>query len=271
MARKPRGTSSRRGRREPIKAFLDRRAEALKGKMREVIEEEEDEPDEYLILADKGEGVPGLERSEVSLSDIVDMSLWFESEAIGFMRHGRLSQGTEEERRQCFVPTLGAGKTGFRYTLNIELVGGLLELFAESQGISCEPICEVEDALTSRRSWRKAHTALKKLVDQSIQTLNRLRTKVSLLRPKGRPDPPAFHLAAPPDVPLTPAQQDVYDVIRAQPPGEGIQGTAILAVLRKQGKDIGGQATLTTRIIPGLKAHRGVKNRPGAERSTRKT
>jgi hypothetical protein len=62
--------------------------------------------------------------------------------------------------------------------------------------------------------------------------------------------------------PLSPNEQRVLDLIRAQPPGTGIVGRHIVSKLSKEGFELD-HGTLTRHIIPILKRHFGVKNRPG--------
>jgi hypothetical protein len=60
---------------------------------------------------------------------------------------------------------------------------------------------------------------------------------------------------------LTEYQKDVLRLIRSVPPDEGITGRAIVEAMFNSGKQIT-QGSLTKHIIPILKQHYGVKNKP---------
>jgi hypothetical protein len=62
---------------------------------------------------------------------------------------------------------------------------------------------------------------------------------------------------------LTTLEQSVLDIIIAQPPGSGIPGKQILKEMAKKGRILD-DSTLTTHIIPKLKAWHRVKTRRGA-------
>lgn len=70
---------------------------------------------------------------------------------------------------------------------------------------------------------------------------------------------------APLPPPLTEPEQAVLDVIRTQPPGQGITGIQIIDTLRMRNPPVKiEQSTLTRHFIPKLKQGYGVRNRRSA-------
>lgn len=72
--------------------------------------------------------------------------------------------------------------------------------------------------------------------------------------------------------PLTDTERAVYELIDGQPPGEGILGKQIIAELQRLQPPIDiGQSTLTRHIIPSLRKHYDIPNRPSVGYYTQST
>ncbi|HZR48277.1 MAG TPA: hypothetical protein VFB06_02045 [Streptosporangiaceae bacterium] len=87
----------------------------------------------------------------------------------------------------------------------------------------------------------------------------------STINPSGADGEGEDQAGAPADsgqVPLTPKEQVVLDIIRDQPVGRGIIGKKIIKAAKERGQTITSEAVLTRHIIPRLKPY-GVVNARG--------
>ena len=96
-------------------------------------------------------------------------------------------------------------------------------------------------------------------VCQRIQKLATERGDEARPQSMKRPKPEASPAGKPP---LSKSERAVLEIIRALPDGEGILGPQILKELGKRGIRSVDQSHLTSRIMPMLKEHYGIANRP---------